>query len=240
MVTKFLYWYDCYKKEFDAKVVKIDGNKVILDQTLFHPRSGGVANDTGKIIFNNEEYNVLEVIKDGEDAIHILDKEPKFKEGDNIHGIIDWNRRYKLMKLHTAAHILAAIAYKKYNALITGGDITPEYAKDDYDINLSGDELKKAFEEIINEANEIIKKGIPVKIYFLKKEEALKIPGIVKLMEKSPPDIDTWRIVEIEGIDIQADGGPHVSNTKEIGKIELLKIENKGKNRKRLYYTIKE
>lgn len=238
MKTKMLYWYDSYIKEFDAKVLKVDGKKVILDQTAFHPRSGGVANDTGKIIFNDEEYKVLEVIKENNEVVHVLDREPKFREGDAVHGIIDWERRYRLMRLHTASHIIAALAYKKYNALITGGDINPEYAKDDLSIELSGEELKRAFEEIIREANEIVKKSLPVKVYFLKREEALKIPGIIKLVERSPPDIDTWRIVEIEGIDIQADGGPHVSNTKEIGEIKLIKIENKGKNKKRIYYTV--
>ncbi|MEM4372660.1 MAG: alanyl-tRNA editing protein AlaX, partial [Metallosphaera sp.] len=89
------------------------------------------------------------------------------------------------------------------------------------------------------EANEIAKRGIKVKVYFLPREEAMKIPGVVKLAEKMPPELETWRIVEIEGIDIQADGGPHVSNTEEIGNIEVIKVENRGKGKKRLYYTVK-
>ncbi|NON61943.1 alanyl-tRNA editing protein AlaX, partial [Acidianus sp. DSM 29099] len=92
--------------------------------------------------------------------------------------------------------------------------------------------------EIVREANEILSKGIEVKVYFLSREEAMKIPGIVKLAERMPPNIETWRIVEIPGIDIQADGGPHIKNTAEAGKIEVIKIENRGKDKKRIYYKL--
>jgi len=236
-MTKLLYWYDCYLKEFEARVIKVDGNKVVLDQTVFHPRAGGVDCDTGKIVWKGEEYLVKEVIKENNEVFHVLDREPRFREGDVIKGYLDWDRRYRLMKLHTAAHILSAVLYKNYGALVTGGDILPEYSREDY--NLSVDNWREAFENAVEETNKIIEKGIPVKIYFLKREEAEKIPGIVKLMEKVPPDIEKWRIVEIEGVDIQADGGPHVSNTKEIGGIKILKMENRGKNKKRIYYTLK-
>ena len=139
-----------------------------------------------------------------------------------------------MMRLHTASHIVAALAYSKFGALITGGHISPEQAKDDFNV-----ENKDTLIELINEANEIVKKGIELKIYFLPREEALMIPAIVKLAGRNPPQIPIWRIVEIPGIDIQADGGPHVNNTKEIGEIVLLKVENKGKGRKRVYYTVK-
>lgn len=236
-MTKYLYWYDSYIKEFEARVVRVEGNRVVLDQTIFHPRTGGVDCDTGKLIFNDEEYFVKEVIKDGEEALHVLDREPKFREGDVVKGMIDWDRRYRLMKLHTAAHILSAVLYNRYNILITGGEITPEYARDDY--SLSSDNWRNILEEAVIETNKIIERGVPVKVYFLSREEAMKIPGIVKLMEKSPPNVREWRIVEIEGIDLQADGGPHVSNTREIGGIKVLKLENRGKNNKRIYYTLR-
>ncbi|MEM4139174.1 MAG: alanyl-tRNA editing protein, partial [Sulfolobaceae archaeon] len=158
----------------------------------------------------------------------------KIEEGSEVIGKIDWEKRYRIMRLHTASHIIAAIAFNKYGALITGGHITAEYAKDDFNL----DEKEKLI-DIIEQANEIAKRGIEVKIYFLPREEALKIPGIVKLAERNPPNLPIWRIVEIPGIDIQADGGPHVKNTSEIGEIVLLKIENKGKGRKRVYYNVK-
>ena len=232
-MTEKLYLTDCYLKEFKAKVVKIDGNKVFLDKTAFYPGGGGLEEDKGYFMFNGQKIEVKSVKEENGEIAHEVESLP-FKVGDEVVGVIDWERRYRMMRLHTASHIIAAIAYSKYNAKVTGGHISPEYAKDDFDID-----DKNKLVEIVNEANEIVKKNIPVKIYFLKREEALKIPGIVKLAERMPPEIDTWRIVEIEGVDIQADGGPHVSNTSEIGEIVLLKVENRGKGRKRVYYTIK-
>lgn len=237
MPTQLLYLYDSYQKNFKAKVININEREVILDKTIFHPLTGGITNDIGFLFKNEEKYKVIDVKLDLEknNVIHILENEPNFSIGDEIEGIIDWNRRYKLMRLHTAAHIISSIMYKDYGALITGGHIDENYAKDDFNLEKFD---KKIFEETIRKANEIVKKEIDVKIYFLKREEALKIPGIIKLAEKMPPEIEELRIVEIPGIDIQADGGPHVKNTKEIGEIILLKIENKGKNKKRIYYNV--
>ncbi|MEM3407442.1 MAG: alanyl-tRNA editing protein AlaXM [Nitrososphaerota archaeon] len=237
MPTELLYLYDSYQKDFKAKVIDINEREVILNKTIFHPLTGGIANDIGFLFKNEEKYKVTDVKLDLEtnNVIHILENEPNFSIGDEIEGRIDWNRRYKLMRLHTAAHIISSIMYKDYGALITGGHIDENYAKDDFSLEKFD---KAIFEEAIRKANEIVKKAIEVKIYFLKREEALKIPGIIKLAEKMPPEVEKLRIVEIPEVDIQADGGPHVKNTKEIGEIILLKIENKGKNKKRIYYNV--
>lgn len=233
MATEELYLKDSYIKEFEAKVTKVNGNEVILDKTAFYPGGGGLENDVGKLIKNNgETLNVKEVKRQGDEIAHIIEG-GELKEGDNVKGVIDWDRRYKMMRLHTASHVMAAVAYSQFNALITGGHISPEYAKDDFNL-----ENKDLIPQIVEKANEILSKGIEVKVYFLPREEALKIPGIVKLAERNPPSIPIWRIVEIPGIDIQADGGPHVKNTSEVGKIRIIKIENRGKNRKRVYYTV--
>lgn len=235
-MTEELYLKDNYLKEFEAKILEIESNKIVLDKTAFYPRAGGLESDKGVLIADNEVYNVIEVKKENGKIFHYLDKQPKFSAEQKVFCKIDWNRRYKMMKLHTAAHIIAAILYNKYNVLITGGNISEEYARDDF--NLQKENWKEIIEEVIEEANKIVQEGRNVKIYFLKREEAFKIPGIVKLANKLPPNIEILRIVEIEGIDIQADGGPHVSNTKEIGKIVLLKAENRGKNNRRIYYTV--
>lgn len=233
MTTEELYLKDSYIKEFEAKVTKVNGNEVILDKTAFYPGGGGLENDVGKLIKNNgETLNVKEVKRQGDEIAHIIEG-GELKEGDNVKGVIDWDRRYKMMRLHTASHVMAAVAYSQFNALITGGHISPEYAKDDFNL-----ENKGLIPQIVEKVNEILSKGIEVKVYFLPREEALKIPGIVKLAERNPPSIPIWRIVEIPGIDIQADGGPHVKNTSEVGKIRIIKIENRGKNRKRVYYTV--
>ncbi|MEM4834325.1 MAG: alanyl-tRNA editing protein, partial [Thermosphaera sp.] len=221
-MTELLYQYDSYLKEIEADVIRVQGNKIVLNQTIFHPRSGGVDNDTGWIIYDDVEKLVTNVFIDKEtgEVIHELEKEVDIPVGCKVHLRLNWNRRYKLMRLHTAAHILSAIMYNDYKALITGGNITEEYGYDDYSLESFEKEL---FEQAVKKANEIASRGFEVKIYWLPRDEALKIPGIVKLASKMPPSIEKLRIVEIPGVDIQADGGPHVKNTLEIGEIVILK-----------------
>ncbi len=238
MGAELVYQKDSYLREIYAKVTDVDKNVVYFDKTIFHPRSGGVDHDTGWIIAGDNKWSVVRVVIDKEknDIAHVLDNESKLEPGTVVKQVINWDRRYKLMRLHTAAHIISALMYEKYKALITGGNISYEYAYDDYSLDIMD---KNIFYDVVEEANKIVKRGIEVKIYWLPREEALKIPGIVKLAHKMPPDLKYLRIVEIPGIDIQADGGPHVKNTKEIGEIIVLKIVNKGKRRKRLYYTVR-
>lgn len=237
MVTELLFQKDSYLRRFEAVVVGLTSDGVILDKTAFHPTSGGVANDTGWLYSGERRYEVRDVIidKSSGEVIHVLDSLEGLKPGSSVIGELNWERRYRLMRLHTAAHILSAVMYSKYGSLVTGGSVEPDKAKEDYDIQ--GDE-KEVFSKAAEEVNEIIKRGIEVKIYWLNREEAMKIPGIVKLAARMPPNIETLRIVEIPGVDIQADGGPHVKNTIEIGKFVLLKTENRGKKRKRVYYTV--
>jgi len=237
-MTELVYQYDSYIREYNAVVKAVHGNKVFLDKTIFHPRSGGVENDAGLIITSDAAtIRVTSVYYDKEtmDVAHEVDEPKYLAPGLAVKLVLDWDRRYRLMRLHTAAHILSAIMYSKYNALITGGNITPEYGYDDYSLP----EFKREiFEEAIKQANEVVSGNIEVKIYWLSREEALKIPGIVKLASRMPPDMEKLRIVEIPGVDIQADGGPHVRYTREIGVIKMIKVENKGKNKKRLYFTV--
>jgi misacylated tRNA(Ala) deacylase len=233
-MAELIYQADCYVTDFEARVTRVEGNKLFLDRTAFHPTSGGVANDTGFIESSSGRWNVIDVIEEG-DVAHLLDSKPDLSVGDIVRGHIDWDRRYRLMRLHTADHILTAILYREKGALVTGGHIDPEYAKSDFSLERGEREI---FEEAIKKVNEIASSGIEVKIYFLPREEAMKIPGIVKLAAKMPPTLEKLRIVEIPGIDIQADGGPHVRNTREIGEVKLLKVENKGKGKKRVYFTV--
>jgi len=237
MLTELLYQIDSYLKEFDAKVIEIRGKSVMLDRTAFHPLSGGLDSDRGVIRRGSQEYNVLQVSLESEEKVwHELDVVPKFSVGDKVVGLIDWDKRYRMMKLHTASHILSSIMFNRYGALITGGHIDAEHARDDFSLQSSD---KAVFEEAVEETNNIIQKGLDVKIYFLERDEALKIPGIIKLAQRTPPNVRLLRIVEILGVDIQADGGPHVRNTREIGGIVLEKVENKGKGRKRIYYRLR-
>jgi misacylated tRNA(Ala) deacylase len=230
-VVEELFLNDSYVKEFEATVTKVQGSKVFLDRTAFYPGGGGLDNDVGWLLSGSEEFRVSNVAREGDEIAHLV--EGQMEVGEQVKGKIDWERRYRIMRLHTLSHMIAAIAYTKFKALVTGGHISSEYAKDDFNV-----EDKETLERIIREAEQIAKEGRKVKIYFLPRDEALKIEGIVKLAGRSPPDLQTWRIVEIDGIDVQADGGPHVSNTLEIGNVKLLRVENKGKGRKRVYYTV--
>ncbi|CCC81577.1 alanyl-tRNA editing protein AlaXM [Thermoproteus tenax] len=237
MRTRLLYQEDSYIREFEASVVDVIDNKVILDKTAFHDGEGGVEADTGYLEATGARYRVR-AGREGGEVVHIVEGGHNIKVNDIVRGVLDWEPRYRKMRLHTAAHILSAVLYKRHNALITGGEITPEYARDDFSIEGDMSQVRRAFEEAIAEVNEIVARGIEVKVYWLPREEALKIPGITKLAERTPPNLPVLRIVEIPGVDVQADGGPHVKNTQEIGQVKIVKIENRGRNKKRIYYTV--
>ncbi len=235
-MTEPLHLKDSYLKEFNALVKEVNGNKVILDKTVFYSTSGGQPFDTGMIIKNNEEFKVINCYKENNKVIHELDKEG-LQVNDNIKGVIDWDRRYRLMRSHTALHILSSIVNKETNALITGGNIDVDESRVDFSLeNFDKDLMLKFVEKV----NELIKTNQDVSISFMNREEALKIPGMVKLANVLPPEIKELRIVKIGNIDEQADGGTHVKNTSEIGEIEFVKAENKGKDRRRVYFKLKD
>ncbi len=239
-MTKMLYMDDSYLKEFDATILDVKEDKlIILDQTAFYPTGGGQQNDTGILKRkdangNDEEFKVINVTKSENGALHEVDK-PGLAIGDKIRGVIDWERRYAHMKAHTAAHVSSAILYKKFGVLISGNQLYEDKFRMDF--NLENFD-KNIFTSLIETTNEDIKRARKVKTYYLSREEAMKIPGIIKLAGTAPPNVDTLRIVEIEGLDIEADGGTHVHNTSEIGRLEFESAENKGKGRKRVTIRI--
>ena len=233
-MTYLLYLEDSYLKEFDAKVIEVSYNKVVLDRTAFYPTGGGQPCDTGKLICNEKEFTVLSVKKEGGKVWHELDK-PGLAVGDQVHGIIDWDKRYKLMRAHTASHVLAAVLYKEAGAKITGNQLGLEKSRIDFNLEKFDRELLNNY---IQRANQLLAQDRPIKIYFMDREQALKDPELVKLASVLPPAIQRLRIVEIEGIDRQADGGTHVAHTSEVGKIVLLGAENKGKNNRRVYFSL--
>src|SRR3989344_1510601 len=235
-MTEKLFLDNSYLKEFEAKVVNVNDKYIILDKTLFYPKSGGQVNDTGTLtrLKDNKEFQVVFAVKVNDDISHEV-SEAGLQVNDMVRGKINWDRRYKLMRLHTAAHVLDAIFHEDNGVLITGNELTPEKGRIDFNLqNFS----KEKVQEFIDKANEVINKNLQIKNYYLKKEEAMKIPGIVKLANAAPPDLPILRITEIVDLDTQADGGTHVKSLKEIGKIVLLGIENKGKERKRVYYDV--
>jgi Ser-tRNA(Ala) deacylase AlaX len=234
-LTRALYLNDSYLRECDANVVSVkNGRYVVLDQTVFYPKGGGQPWDTGKMVKDNEVYNVVYVGKFSGEISHEIDR-AGLKEGDRVHCVLNWERRYKLMRSHTAAHTLASILCRETGALITGNQLEEDKVR--FDFNLK-EYSREILERFIDKANGLLGKDIPVKWYEIPREEALKIPHISKMAEASFPDVPKLRIVEIVGVDKQADGGTHVKNLKEVGQIELLKTENKGKNNRRVYFKL--
>jgi len=231
-LTKKLFWEDMYMKDFTAKVVSTEGNQVVLDQTAFNPHGGGLLGDTGWI----NDVKVVDTVKGPDDSIaHVLEASANLSVGAEVNGKLDWERRHRIMRMHTSAHLLSAIFNKRTGALITGNQIEPDKSRIDFSLeNFDRDRMLT----YCTEANEAISKNPPVKTYFMKREDALKIPGITKLASGAPPDIQELRIVEIEGYDTQADGGVHVKNLGEIVKINPIKFENKGKSNRRLHFGI--
>lgn len=232
-----LYIEDCYLKEFDATVAEANGKYIVLDNTIFYPNSGGQPHDMGKFVANDgTEYNIIYVAKVDGKISHEVDKEG-IKVGDAVRGILDWQRRHALMRMHTAAHLLSAVMHKEANALITGNQLGTDQSRIDFSLETFD---KEKIAEYIRMTNEIIAKNLPVRTYFLKRDEAMAIPDVVKLAGALPPDVAELRIVDIGGFDVQADGGTHVLNTSEIGMLELVKTENKGKNNRRVYYMLRK
>jgi len=233
-MSKLLCLENSYLRECEAIVESVDGKDIVLDQTVFYPRGGGQPSDKGLLV-SGSEFQVSEVRKKDGKIIHTLEQEPSFKTGDKVKCVVDWERRHVLMRMHTAAHVLAALMHKRLGAQITGNQL--EVEKTRFDFSLPDFDREK-FEGIVKLANEELSKDVELKIYVLPREEAMKIPDVVKLANALPPSIAQLRIVEIPGIDIQADGGTHVKNLKEVGKIDILKLENKGKDNRRIYFTL--
>jgi len=234
-MTELLYMNDCYLKEFDAKVVSVEGNLVELDRTIFYPQGGGVTCDKGKLILQDKEFLVESVVKISGKVMHQVNEEG-LKVGESVHGVIDWGRRHKLMRMHTAAHLLSGIFFHEGKILITGNQIDVDQSRMDFNMENFDRGL---IDEYCRKANEIIQQDLQIKIYYMKREEALQDPTMMKLAEVLPPNVPELRIVDIVGFDRQPDGGCHVAFLKEIGEIALTKLENKGKSNRRLYYTLK-
>lgn len=239
-MAELLFQRDSYLREFTAVVERVEGGMVYLDRTAFHPYPhGGLDSDSGYLEVSGRRVRVVRALYEGGDVAHEVEDPSPFKPGVEVRGVIDWDRRYRMMRLHTFSHILAAVLYNEYGALVTGGHISPEMARDDFDLSMVSD-WKKALLEAFEKSKEIAGRCLEVKVYWLPREEALKIEGLVKLAKRLPPEVDVLRIVEIPGVDVQADGGPHVRNTCEIGEVELVKLESKGRRRRRIYYRIPE
>lgn len=225
---------DAYKRELVTKVKNIEGNSVILEDTIFYPNSGGQPNDIGKIICGEDEYIVLNVAKINFDVSHEIDK-PGLKIGDEVRCVIDWDRRYKLMRSHTACHVMSAVLFNEIGAKISGNQLSLEKCRVDFNLE---DYDSTKMKEYTDKANKIILQANNINISYITREEAEKNPDLAKLASGLIQGIDELRVIEIENVDVQCDGGTHVKNTSEVGQITFLKSENKGKNNRRVYFEL--
>lgn len=238
-MTEKIYLRDSYAKETGAKLIALNGSELEFDRTVFYPTGGGEPFDTGTIEMDGTAYNVIEVRKSEDRVIHVVDKPPSAQPGASAMLRIDWERRYLIMRQHTAVHVIDGIVENEYESgQITGGMIYPDRAHFDLDMPALGRELAI---EILDKAQKVIDEGHQVKPEFLTKEEALKIPSLARTEpgRRLLQGLDTVRVIDIKGFDMQLDGGTHVADTKEVGKIVLIKIENKGSHRKRIEFTVR-
>lgn len=230
-----LYLKDCYLKSWKTTVEKADKKFIVLKDTAFYPNAGGQPWDTGEMkrLSDGKVFKVVFVGKFSGNISHEVDGEG-LGAGDEVECTLDWDRRYMHMRMHTAAHVFSKVIYDETKAVITGNQLGTEKSRIDFALDDFDRERVQAW---VDRANEVISEESEVRIDFLSREEAMKIPDFVRqpdLIQK----IDTLRVIDIKDFDIQPCGGTHLKNIKEIGKIRLLKISNKGKNNRRVYYTI--
>lgn len=244
-MTDLLYQTDSYVREFEARVVAVDpaGHRVALDRTAFYPGGGGQPNDLGALRLHVDlaaetsevAVPVTAVKKEGDLVWHTLGGIMP-QEGAAVTGVIDWERRYKLMQTHSALHVLCGVVYRDYAALVTGGNMDPGQGRMDFEFATMHGELVA---EIEARCNEEIRAARDVRVRILPREEAFQIPDLIRTkINLLPEGIREVRTVEIVGLDLQADGGTHVANTREIGQIRVSDYKSKGAINKRIYIEV--
>lgn len=235
-MTELLYQMDAYLKEFEAEITELNEaeNGVYLNRTAFYPGGGGQPNDTGILLLNDREIRV-KAIKKGN--LHILDGSlPSL--GSQVKGILDWERRYKLMRTHTAMHILCGVVWRDYGASVTGGNMEPLEGRMDFEFERMQKELVHEIEEKINAE---VAAAREIRVNILPREEAFQIPDLIRTkINLLPEGIPQVRTIEIVGLDLQADGGTHVANTREVGHLRIKDYQSKGSINKRIYLAIED
>ena len=230
-ITSEIFRDDPYKKECEAKILDFGDNWIILDQTVFYAEGGGQLGDTGLIKAGQQEIQIENTVKENDLIKHIFNSKFDFEIGDNVTCIIDWDRRYKLMKMHTSLHLLCSLI----NAKVTGGSVGDGKGRLDFNLD-----FKPNKEELKDNLNDLIQGNHDITISWISAQELDKNPDLVKTMSVLPPRTNgSIRMVRIgDNIDYQPCGGTHVKNTSEIGLVEINKVENKGKLNKRVAISL--
>jgi misacylated tRNA(Ala) deacylase len=234
-MTEMLYTTDAYLREFLADVVGHAENGVILDRTAFYPGGGGQPCDTGTLSAGVDSWAVTAVKKVGGEPVHFIEGELP-AVGTTVTGQLNWERRYQLMRTHTAMHILCGVVFRDYGAQVTGGNMDPLQGRMDFEFETMRQELVAAIEEAVNAE---VAAARPVRVRILPRDEAFAIPDLIRTkINLLPEGITEVRTVELIGLDLQADGGTHVASTGEVGKVRIVDYKSKGKINKRIYLEL--
>jgi misacylated tRNA(Ala) deacylase len=240
-VTEAIFHTDAYVREFTAAVTVVasgsdqERSAVLLERTAFYPGGGGQPNDTGTLSFDGRQVGVTKVARRDGEIYHELDGDPP-AAGTEVTGIIDWEPRHALMRTHTALHILSGVIWRDFAAHVTGGNMSPLAARMDFEIEAMSADFAERVEAL---ANAEIAAARPIEVSVLPRDEAMAIPDLIRTkINLLPPGIPEVRIVDIKGLDLQADGGTHVRDTSEVGRIRIVGHESKGRINKRLRIEI--
>jgi len=227
MATELLYLRDAYLREFTATVVDRRDGAVALDRTAFYPTGGGQPHDTGSL----GALAVSEVRKEGEVVWHTLDGDAP-DVGTEVSGEVDWDRRHALMRTHSALHVLCGVIWNEWRVPVTGGNMEPLSARMDFEFDPLPEGFGPRVEQLVNQE---LAADRPIRVEFLPRGAALEDEDLIRTkVNMIPESVEEIRVVDIVGLDKQADGGTHVHSTAEVGRIRVTKTENKGKGNKRV------
>jgi misacylated tRNA(Ala) deacylase len=224
-VTEQLFLRDAYLREFTARVTGVREGAVALDRTAFYPTGGGQPHDTGLL----GPARVVDVHKEGEEVWHVLDGAAL---GDELTGVVDWDRRHALMRTHTALHVLCGVIWNSYGVPVTGGNMEPLSARMDFEFDPLPEGFGAHVEKLVNAE---LAADRPIEVSFLPRGDAVLDRDLIRTKVSLVPEhVSEVRVVDIVGLDKQADGGTHVRSTAEVGRIRVVKTESKGKGNKRI------
>jgi misacylated tRNA(Ala) deacylase len=225
--TELLYLRDAYLREFDVTVLGVRADQVALDRSAFYPTGGGQPHDTGWIA----DSRVVDVRKEGDIVWHRVDGSAP-REGEEVHAEIDWERRHTLMRTHTALHVLCGVIWNEWGKAVTGGNMEPLEARMDFEFDPLPEGFGPRIEELVNRE---LATARPIEVSFLPRERALGDADLIRTkVNLIPESVREIRVVDITGLDKQADGGTHVRSTDEVGRVQVVKTESKGKGNKRI------
>lgn len=227
---------DAYRSTAEGRVVDITPEGVILDRTVFYARGGGQPGDVGVLCTQAGDVQIVDTFRQAGRIIHAASDLLGVEPGMEVEGVIDWDRRYRLMRTHTALHALSGVVWRDFGAKVTGGNMEPGAARMDFELDSMSIEFGREVESILN--SELVK-GYPAEIVFLARDTALKDPDLIRTKVNLIPDyVSEIRVVDIVGLDRQADGGTHVRSTLEVGAVQVVKTESKGRANKRMRIEI--